>query len=109
MVVNKYSHAFTKVQLELIIDDYLGMAPYYTILHHRIKEYIRKIEEHSQAPHSNEKPHPIRIYTKDYFSKNFQEGDAADLHIDMRTTYSSAVPKYYYIYPLEVIVEILES
>lgn len=43
MVVSKYSHAFTKVQLELIIDDYLGMAPYYTILHHKIKEYINRL------------------------------------------------------------------
>jgi hypothetical protein len=43
MGVNKYSHSFTKVQLELIIDDYLGLGPYYQILHKQMKDYIRKI------------------------------------------------------------------
>lgn len=79
-----------------------------------MKEYIRRMEAQEESIHKSEKAHPVRIYTKDYLSKNFQDGDATELHIafespkcDIRTTYSSVVAKYYYIYPLEVIVEIL--
>lgn len=106
MGVHKYSHCFTRVQLERIIDDYLGLGPYYRILYRLIKDYVRRLEE-KERNHPGDRPHPIKIYTKDYLSKNFQEGEDNDVHIaiespkcDIRTTYSSTLSKFYYIYPL---------
>lgn len=80
MGVHKYSHCFTRVQLERIIDDYLGLGPYYRILHRQIKEYVRRLEEKEES-HPSDRSHPIRIYTRDYLSKNFQESEDSEVHI----------------------------
>lgn len=38
------------------------------------------MEEDKINIHRSEKAHPIRIYTKDYLSKNFQDGDLGEIH-----------------------------
>lgn len=78
--MNRYTHCFTRMQLELIIDDYLGLEPYYRLLNKKMKDYISKLES-IDVKHISDKPHPIRIYTKDYMSKNLQEGEGSDLRI----------------------------
>jgi len=81
MGLHKYSHSFTRVQLELIIDDYLCLAPYYKVLHQQMKEYVRRMESQDSNIHNSEKTHPIKIYTKDYLSKNFQDCDTTKIHL----------------------------
>jgi len=78
--MNRYTHCFTRVQLELIIDDYLGLEPYYRLLNKRMKDYISKLES-IDTKHISDKAHPIRIYTKDYMSKNLQDCEGSDLRV----------------------------
>lgn len=78
--MNRYTHCFTRVQLELIIDDYLGLEPYYRLLNKKMKDYISRLESIDKK-HISDKAHPIKIYTKDYMSKNLQDCEGSDLYV----------------------------
>lgn len=66
MQVGRFSHCFTRSQLELILDDYLCLRPYYLILINILRNYTQKFE---QQPHSlnQDHPHPVRIFSRDAF------------------------------------------
>jgi hypothetical protein len=41
-----------------------------------LREYVRRVESQEESVHSSERAHPIKIYTKDYLSRNFQDCEA---------------------------------
>ena len=64
MVTARHSHCYSKCQLEIIIDGYLNMAPYYYALLKVLKNYTKNYEQQREM-HGSDHSHPIRIYTKD--------------------------------------------
>lgn len=75
MIYTRHSHCFSKSQLEIIIDGYLSLSPYYTVLLKALKLSTQKHEEQVD-PHRTDKPHPIRVYTRDHqCSKNILDDE----------------------------------
>jgi len=73
MAIARHSHCYSKCQLEIIIDGYLNMAPYYSALLKVLKNYSRNYEQQPDM-HRSDKSHPIRIYAKDFTcNKNLLE------------------------------------
>jgi hypothetical protein len=64
MMLARHSHCFSKCQLELIIDGYLGLGPYYQLLLRALATKVHRFEEN--AEHRSDKPHPVRVYTRDF-------------------------------------------
>ena len=44
MIYARHSHCFSKCQLELIIENYLSLAPYYQILLQALKVNVRRFQ-----------------------------------------------------------------
>ncbi len=112
MIFTRHSHCFSKSQLEIIIDGYLSLAPYYTVLLKALKNSTQKYEQ-KPDPHRTDKAHPIRVYTRDYqCSKNILDDDGenggGEPRTDLRSTYASTNIRYFYLFPLEYVIEILE-